>query len=647
MRRRRFLSGAAAGSLAGLAGCGDVLGSDGRSGPAGPPRLSVDGRWLTDPSGGRVVLRGVNVPGPVWGRERADARGKGYRETLELATDAGAGWHSRVLRVPATPQTLANVGVERFANEYLDEAVALAAERGVYLLIDYHATERYDTDAIDDRLRTFWRTVAPRYADESHVLYELFNEPTEPATGGIEAWRTWTEYAEPWVRFVRERAPETPVVVGSPRWSSLTAYAAEEPFADDNVVYSAHVYPSWEPETWEATFGDPALSVPVFVTEWGYADDANVDSHFAATTGSWGRPFREWLASHDNVGWCARAFDSQWVPPMFDAEWNLRGGDRYMGELVKRWLAAERERHWPPAGADAPTATATPTGRPPGAPESLGLSSIGETAATLVWVAPTDSGGDDVVQYRIALGDDDPRVLRGSRQSYELTGLNPGERYAVSATAVDGAGRESRPATAEFTTAASAEAAATIPAAGDAPAVDRSVEDAWADTPPHPIDTRVWAEQASDVTGEWRALWDGRALYVLVTVADEAVLDHDAVELYLDLAHDGGDEYDGVDDLQLVVEAGSGRLTPGANSATVDPVDATVTETGDGWRAEIAVPWEPYGVAPFVGDRLGMDVHVVDDAEGGIRRDAKVAWYDESDAVWETPSAMATVALGR
>jgi|GEM_PF-2398739 len=646
MRRRRFLSGVAAGSLGGVAGCGRLSGSGGGSDARGPPRLSVDGRWLTDPAGGRVVLRGVNAPGPVWGTERAEARGKGYRETLELATDAEAGWYSRVLRIPATPQTLDDVGVERFASEYLDEAVALAAERGVYLLIDYHATERYDTDAVDDRLRSFWGTVAPRYADESHVLYELFNEPTEPATGGIEAWRTWKTHAEPWVAFVRERAPETPVVVGSPRWSSLTAYAAEEPFADDNVVYSAHVYPSWEPETWEPTFGDPALSVPVFVTEWGYVDDTNVDPHFAATTASWGQPFRQWLTGHDNVSWCARAFDSQWVPPMFDTEWTLRGGDRYMGELVKRWLAAERDDHWPPAGADAPTATPAPTGRPPDPPESLGLSMVGETTATVVWVAPNDPDGDRIVQYRVALDGGDPQIVRGSRQSHELRGLQPGHPYTVRITAVDERGRESQPATAAFTTGAPAEAAATVPVTEDSPTVDRVAEDAWSTADPHPIDTRAWAETDSDTTGEWRALWDDRALYVLVSVTDEAVLDHDAVELYLDLDHSQGREYDDTDDLQLVVEAGSGRAVTGVHSATADPVDSQATETVDGWRVEFEVPWRAYGATPLPGYRFGMDVHVVDDVEGGVRRDAKVVWYDESDDVWETPAAMATVELG-
>ncbi|WP_436929819.1 cellulase family glycosylhydrolase [Halosimplex halobium] len=645
MRRRGFLSGAAAaGSVAGLAGCSGLLGSGRGSDVTGPPRLSVAGRWLTDPSGGRVVLRGVNVPGPVWGSERAEARGKGYRETLELATDAEAGWHSRVLRVPATPETLANVGVERFAREYLDEVVALAAERGVYLLVDYHATERYDTDGIDERLRSFWGTVAPRYADESHVLYELFNEPTEPAAGGVEAWRTWKEYAEPWVGYVRERAPETPVVVGSPRWSSLTAHAADEPFADDNVVYSAHVYPSWEPETWEATFGDPALSVPVFVTEWGYIDDTNVDSHFTASTGSWGRPFREWLDTHDNVSWCARAFDSKWVPPMFDTEWDLRGGDRYMGRLVKRWLDAERDSHWPPASAGEDTSTATPAGGPPGPPESLGLSSVGETTATLVWLPPSDGGA--VVQYRIAVGDDEPRIVRGSRRSHELTGLDAGESYTVAVTAVDAAGRESAAATTEFTTFEPAEAAATVPRTFDTPSVDGVVEDAWDDADAHRIATQVWGEGVVDATGEWRALWDERALYVLVSVTDAEVLEYDAVELYLDLDNSGGEEYDGEDDLQVVVLAGSNGPVAGLHSATVDPVDARTTETADGWRVEVAVPWEAYDISPFAGHRIGMDVHIVEDAEGGNRRDGKVVWYDESDDAWQTPGAMATVELG-
>ncbi len=55
----------------------------------------------------------------------------------------------------------------------LDTVVRLAAEHGLYALIDYHNVGAYDLP----HLQSFWSLVAPRYAGQTHVLFELANEP--------------------------------------------------------------------------------------------------------------------------------------------------------------------------------------------------------------------------------------------------------------------------------------------------------------------------------------------------------------------------------------------------------------------------------------------------------------------------------------
>jgi len=59
--------------------------------------------------------------------------------------------------------------------EHLDQVVKLAGEAGLYALINYHDVGRYDLDFAV----VFWETVAPRYASQTHVFYELLNEPVE------------------------------------------------------------------------------------------------------------------------------------------------------------------------------------------------------------------------------------------------------------------------------------------------------------------------------------------------------------------------------------------------------------------------------------------------------------------------------------
>ncbi|MEM7262112.1 MAG: LamG-like jellyroll fold domain-containing protein, partial [Planctomycetota bacterium] len=62
---------------------------------------------------------------------------------------------------------------ERTALELIDAAVDLARRVGMYIVIDYHPVGGYDeADAL-----AWWGEIAPRYANETHVLYELANEP--------------------------------------------------------------------------------------------------------------------------------------------------------------------------------------------------------------------------------------------------------------------------------------------------------------------------------------------------------------------------------------------------------------------------------------------------------------------------------------
>ncbi|GKZ14493.1 glycoside hydrolase family 5 protein [Haladaptatus sp. T7] len=324
---------------------------------AGPtPRLHTDGKWIRNPDGDAVKLRGLAVADPGF---YAQYHPKSVAEVLKWATDESRGWYPNIVRLPCTQDSVAAFGgPQGFVTDVLRPAVDLLGQRGVYALVDYHLVRPYTEEATDNAdtsydaypdelLRNFWGTVAPEFASDEHVLFELFNEPTTPAYWGDDetAWLTWRDTAQPWVDLVRSHAPETPVIIGSPRWTSVPNMAPQYPFDGDNLVYSGHIYPdNGQPSDFDATYGAPAEDVPIVITEFGWDPDS--DGLDQGTNSGWGQPFRDWVASYENMGWLAWCFDDSWAPTMFSSPgsganvpWTLKDAPEQHGGFIKQWLA--------------------------------------------------------------------------------------------------------------------------------------------------------------------------------------------------------------------------------------------------------------------------------------------------------------------
>jgi len=658
--RRHFLAALTAGSLAGCLGFDSPLGgSDGEPANAedGPPRLRTDGKWVVDPDGNEVVLRGVNTVDPWWADRYADQRGNSYAETLELATDREAGWYPRVIRIPCQPNSIAEIGVETFASDYLDPAIETCRENDAYAIVDYHTIEPYDTDDVDQRIREFWGTVAPRYADRSHVLYELFNEPTEPYGNGLDSWKRWRETAQPWIDLVREEAPETPIVVGSPEWTSLTRFAPEAPFEGENLIYAGHIYPSDGPDTWEDNYGAPAEEVPVMITEWGYLDvnGNGHDPHMRGTTSGWGEQFRLWLSKHPNVGWAAWCFDSVWDPQMFTAEWDLLGGEYYMGRFTKKWLADARNSGVPgymtfDEGGDP---TAPDDASPPDPPSEFAVDSVGLRSAQVSWTASTDAE-TSVALYTIYV-DDEPVVRVGEKTTAStVSGLTPDSNVELAVTATDVAGNESERSESVTVTTDEPRVHAQVGRAATAPTLDGELtESSWADATAHPLETTLTGtiDGDADLAAEWLARWDDEALYVAVRITDDAqsadsdsAWNDDSVEIYVDADNSKEERYDGENDFQFIVPYDGSGVSTGGDSPPAGDAEQAQQLTPDGWQVEFRLPWSTAGVTPSAGDLVGFDVHVNDDDDGDAR-DAKLSWFATEDDAWQNPRLFANVEL--
>ncbi|WP_206335457.1 glycoside hydrolase family 5 protein [Natronolimnobius sp. AArcel1] len=350
------------------------------------PRLETDGKWIVTEDGEQVRLRGFATASLDFMDE--DFFPKTQTEVVERGTD-GEKWHPNVVRLPITEDAVHEQGMDYVVDDLLRPAVDLLAERGIYAMIDLHLIRPYiDAEAqaeemvadgwadslddlgfnpwveTDDLLEEFWSAVSPAFADDTNVLYELYNEPTLPVTWSDygeygsdvtseeDEWLLWRDEAQPWVDTIREHAPDTPIIVGSPDWTSRTAYAPEYPFEGENLIYASHIYPdNGVPEEFDHEYGAPAEEVPVVCTEFGWDPDEEFEETVEyGTTSEWGNPFREWIESYENMGWVAWCFDDSWAPTFFDSPgegtgepWELKDDDEQMGWYIREWLEEEAD----------------------------------------------------------------------------------------------------------------------------------------------------------------------------------------------------------------------------------------------------------------------------------------------------------------
>ncbi|MDA8743095.1 glycoside hydrolase family 5 protein [Rubripirellula amarantea] len=138
-----------------------------------------------------------------------------------------------------------------------DTIVELAAERQMYVMINYHDVTGYQDPDFEeglnrhqsqfayktskDYLFRFWSLIAPRYAHRTHVFYELMNEPV-----GYHP----NDYSRQHVRdivqtyhLVRALAPDTHIVLGS-----FTTPASFNERSMLRVAYEMERYGAADPE---------------------------------------------------------------------------------------------------------------------------------------------------------------------------------------------------------------------------------------------------------------------------------------------------------------------------------------------------------------------------------------------------------------
>ena len=342
------LAGGRGGSAGQPMGGASGTGGGGAGSPGALPWLHVDGNLIKDPGGNTVVLRGVSFI-DLGATEEWEGGATEMIDRLTNTSDAAGsspGWYTRVIRLAVYPPDSEDfdspntyqAGSTGYYDSLLRPTVDYARQKGIYVIIDWH----YIGNTNDHRSTTsaFWTDMAPRFANDSHVFFELFNEPINAGD-----WSSVRADMQAWYDIVRARAPQNIVLVGTPNWCQIVGPTAQNPVNGTNIAYVAHMYPlHWDEMSLRNEITTAAAAHPVFVSEWGFQQGGNeiVDG----TISSYGNPFKQFIEQH-RLSWTAWCASSSWGPPMFEMNYALRVGEGEMGGFAKDWLYEKRDADRP------------------------------------------------------------------------------------------------------------------------------------------------------------------------------------------------------------------------------------------------------------------------------------------------------------
>jgi fibronectin type 3 domain-containing protein len=414
---------------------------------AATPWLHTDANKIKDPDGNVVVLRGLDTI-DLGAVELSRGGAINLINRLTNTNDpcgSSPGWYPRVIRLAVYPSQEGDFhspftftpGNDDYYNQLLRPVVDYCKTKDLYVIIDWHFVGDNTYDKVTETSQ-FWEYMAPRFADDSHVLFELFQEPLN-TSGSTDAadWLSCRPDMQRWINIVRTYAPNNLILVSGPSWSQEIGPAADYPLDGDNIVMVAHIYPGhWLGgyQWWYTNHIDHCLTrYPVFMSEWGFRASSSY-ANLQGTISNYGQPLSDFREARKISG-SAWITDYSWEPQMFNTGWGLLVGPNEMGGFTKDLLYLKRNDDQPSNGDSIP----------PGAPTGP-AATAGDGMVSLNW---DDNGESDLYGYDIyrsttsGSGYSRVNLVRTKDPNYTDTNAINGTTYYYVVTAIDTSFNES------------------------------------------------------------------------------------------------------------------------------------------------------------------------------------------------------------
>ncbi len=294
------------------------------------PKLTVNGRFLQDPSGKNVLLHGWFQPQASWfnGEGNRYANPTDYTNTANVAgalnflRDAATvmsdtnpkygrshGWNSSFVRIigdgsspenfapgwNAAGQLSSSAQFNGWINNLLVPYIQHCATRGLYVVICGNPSVAFPggdpqknmTYQYQQNLITFWQAVAnhPSIKSANNVMFEICNEPVTIETSfGANNWGSngnsyfiaLRNFMQPIVNTIRNTGADNIILLPSLGWQGENQGWAYYPVTGSNIASAAHLYPAYGgvhdnaaavQNLWNLNYKPTADVMPMIITE--------------------------------------------------------------------------------------------------------------------------------------------------------------------------------------------------------------------------------------------------------------------------------------------------------------------------------------------------------------------------------------------
>lgn len=269
--------------------------------------LHVEDGKLKDENNDVIVLRGMSSHGLGWYPRYINAN------SLNSLKERGA----NVIRLAM--YSAANDGYleEPYNLDFMYIGIENAIAEDMYVIADWHILKDNNPLMHQEEAIAFFDELSATYKDTANLIYEICNEPN-----GDTTWEDIREYADAVIPVIRKNAPNSIILVGTPKHSTDIKSAIEAPLPYDNIMYTLHKYVDVSKNEKPTTYWlEKALKkqFPVFVSEWGIVyEKENFEKKLTSSELAWVNEnlnlepayyFVEFMKEND-ISWCGWALSN-------------------------------------------------------------------------------------------------------------------------------------------------------------------------------------------------------------------------------------------------------------------------------------------------------------------------------------------------